>query len=92
MFINDLSIYEHSISTLKQRSICVEYSAVFTPDFKIEEFKLFLEEHLEDIPVENCIEKIICFGPNQIGPNILINNIPRFVVLFPSTDCNTDLI
>ena len=52
----------------------------FCSDFKIEEFKLFLEEHLEGIPVDNCIEKIICFGPNQIGPNILINNVQRFVV------------
>ncbi|XP_063679742.1 elongation factor-like GTPase 1 [Bolinopsis microptera] len=57
-------------------------------DFKIEEFKLFLEEHLEDIPVENCIEKIICFGPSQIGPNILINNIPRYdrPVIWPGSD------
>ena len=46
-------------------------------DFKIEEFKLLLEEYVTDIQVENCIEKIICFGHNQIGPNILINNVSR---------------
>ena len=60
--------------------LSLEFDEFYHPDFKIEEFKLFLEEHLEDIPVDNCIEKIICFGPNQIGPNILVNNIPRFVL------------
>lgn len=54
-----------------------ETGNVYFADFKIEEFKLFLEEYLEGIPVENCIEKIICFGPGQIGPNILVNNVSR---------------
>ena len=64
----DLNIYDSGTLTLPAPP----------PDFKIEEFKLMLEEYLMEIPVDNCVEKIICFGPSQVGPNILINNIPRF--------------
>ena len=41
------------------------------------EFKAELEEYLVDIPLENCIEKLMCFGPNLNGPNILFNGVAK---------------